>query len=324
MKSPGSTGRPETVTEEPLLLRRYVAAAVGVALLSLTAGCNFTKLAANQTVDVFNEASASVQQESDPVLAETAVFGNLKVFEGLLKVVPENELLLRMNAEAFSSYVVGFLQPKTWGYSDPFDPTLLQLKAREKDYLTRAKTYALRRVELMLEDVAAAIKKGKAPLKKALQEDFDEEELDALFWLAHCWGLLVQSDTDDLENMADLETAELIMARVIKSDPGIEDGQGLIFAGMSKVMLGAGLAGDLSGAEKRLKEAIEVTEGKFLAPQFFYGRYYCAAILDKDCFTKNLQAVVDADPDEWMQRRLTNVLAQSWARYWLTRTNDIF
>ncbi len=293
-------------------------------LLTPAVGCSMTRMAASSTVDVMYQAAPSLAEERDPVLADAALLANLKLFEGLLRVEPDNERLLRLTTEAFSSYAYGFLEPRAWRYDDPDDPALQILRARIKDYYQRAVAYADRLVALRLPDVAPRLAKGGPALDRALADDFDADELDALFWAGHTRGLLINSDPDDLAAVAGLRTVQQLMARVGKSRPAHEDGMPSIFAGMSNAVLGAGLGGDMDASRSAFQTAIAATEGAYLLPRFLYGRYYCTATLDRACFEQALTEVVEADPDALPRRRLTNVLAQQWAAYWLTRADELF
>ena len=280
-------------------------------------------MAANGTVDVMWEASPSITKETDVDLAEAGIVGNLKMMEGLALVVPKNKRLYRMLADGFSSYAFGFLEPRLWGVN-PDSPHGMALAARIKMLHERAVTYARTWASLVVPKVLKASDKDLETLKTALKEDFDDEALEAIFWLGHTWSLLVAADTEDLENVGNLSMAEALLHRVYKSKPKYEDGGLAATFGTAQSQLGAGIGGDLKTAKAKFDEARKVTGGKYLLPDFLYGRYYCVAMLDKKCFTDAMNKVLKADPKAWPSRTLTNVLIQRWAKYWLTRTADLF
>jgi len=280
-------------------------------------------MAANGTVDVMWAATPAVTHETDVTLAESGIVGNLKMMEGLSLVVPGNQKLFRMLAEGFSSYAFGFLEPRLWGL-DSASAKAQALNVRIKTFHARALKYARVRAKLLVPEVLAAADKGLAALKTALLGAFDDDEIDAIYWLGHTWSLLVAADTEDLENVANMSLAEALLKRAYKAKPKYEDGLLAGTFGAAQAQLGAGVGGDLKAAKKKFDEAIAVSEGKFLLPTFLYGRYYCVAILDKACFVKALQGILAADAKAWPKRTLTNVLVQKWARYWLTRASELF
>lgn len=285
-------------------------------------GC--TSAAARMTVDVMWAASPVMQHEDDPVLAEAAVLANLKTFDGLASLLPDNETLLRMAAEAYSSYAFAFLEPRTWAFANPDDPALLQVMARMKSYHMRAVGYAKRLLAEADEDVHAAIDAPLDELKRVLAEVDDEDTLEALYWVGQTWAMLVQSDTDDLENVAMLENIRVIMQRVAVRMPRYELGMPDIFLGSSQAAMGAGLSGDLTQAKEQLERGIAVSEGRFLLGRFLYARFYCTAVLDRKCFDAAISEILDADPAALMARRLTNTLVQRWARYWKANADQLF
>ena len=294
--------------------------------LSCGVGCSMAKFAASSTADVLWEAGAAVQTETDPILAEAAIMSNLKMFDGLLLLLPDNSRLLKMSAEAYSAYAFGYLQARSWEIADFDDPYLGELQRRIKDYHQRAAGYAWRLLKQEAEEVWEAIKNNAAPddLDKVLAGVDDPDALDAMYWYAHCNGLLIEADTDDLENVARMDTVRRVMERVAAKLPKHEYGMPNAFLAGAQSSLGAGIAGDLEGARKRFESAIAVTEGRFLLPRYLHARLYCPAVLDRACFDQGMEAILAADPQAFPQRSLTNLLVQRWARFWKRNAEDLF
>ena len=280
-------------------------------------GCGGTmkRMGATTTADILAEAAPALQEENDPVLAESALLSNIMLMEGLLRVVPEEKPLLRTIAEAYSSYAYAFLEPQTWGDLEMEEEDAL--RERMKEYHRRARRHAIKRVSLLDEDLGAALTGTQKELEEALEDVDDEDTVDALFWVAHTWGLLIQADLDDLESVAARGTVETIMGHVRSVSPEHEYGLPVIFAGVSQAMQGAGLGGDMEAAKKDFDEAMAMNDGAFLLATFLYGRYYCVATNDEACFKQAMQRVIEADPNALMARRLVNTLAQQWAKTWM-------
>lgn len=294
-------------------------------LSSLFIGCNMAQMTANMTVDVMWEASASVPEENDVALADIGIASNLKLMEGLALVSPENPKLFRMLSEGFSSYSFGFLEPKAWAFGDDEDnPEFIALNTRIKELHTRATRYARVRLKLLVPDVESKLEGSMEPLNQALAEDFDDDELDAIFWMGHCWSLLVAADPEDLSNVAAMGTVTALLNRVYKDKPAYEDGGLAAYFATSHSVMGPGIAGDLAPAGAKFDEAIAVTDGKYLLPRFLKGLHFCRAMSDKKCFVKAMNDVIEADPNTLPRRRLTNILAQNWAKHWLGRADSLF
>jgi hypothetical protein len=294
-------------------------------LLSFTGGCSFTKLAADGTVDVMFEASPSLQAEYDIELGGAAIVGNLKLMDGLHAVVPDNTTLMRLASEAYGSYAYGWLEPQAWLHQGGSDSRTDDVRERAKYFYSRAVQYARLRLAANAPKIDKAFGTGVDALRAELGSgQLDEEELDAVFWTAHSMGLLIQSDVDDLGNMAQLPLVQLMMAKVREQRPDYQDGMPLVFFGMAKVALGAGLGGDMAEVKTLFEEASKVTGGRYLIAKYLLGRYYCEAVGDRACFETALQEVADADPAAFMNRQLTNRLCQKWARYWLANADRLF
>ena len=291
-------------------------------LAAATSGCSMTQFAADSTVEVMKAGNPAVAEESDPRLAKMGLEGNLKLMEGLMYATPDNAALYRLATEAFGSYGFGFLEPMLWTMAVD-DPARESHRLHIKTVYERALRYGKRLVELTDEDMHAALS-SQSQLAKALSGEVDRETLEALYWVAQALGQLVSIDPEDLENLADMGIADLIMAKIAKDHPSYEDGGAATFIGTNLSVKGKGLAGDMAPAKKSFEAAIAVSGGKYLLPLFLKGRWYCEAIDDRACFEKTLKAVIGADPNAWKQRRLTNLLAQRWARHWLARAAELF
>ncbi len=297
------------------------AIALSVFMVSATA-CSMTKFAADSTVDVMKAGNAAVAEETNPALAKMGLEGNLKLMEGLMYSTPDNATLYRLATEAFGSYAFGFLEPKLWSM-DPNSGDTYAYRMHVKSLYERALKYAKRLVELTDSDMHRALGSHSA-LKSALAGEVPVETLEALYWVAQAQGQLVSVDPEDLENIADIGLADLIMGKIAKDNTSYEAGAAAVFIGTNLSIKGKGLAGDMNKAKAAFDQAIAVTDGKYLLPRFMKGRHYCEAVSDRTCFTKTLKEVVDADPNQLPERRLTNLLAQQWAQYWLGRVDELF
>ena len=152
----------------------------------------------------------------------------------------------------------------------------------------------------------------------------DPEVIDAIFWTAHTWSLRIQADLDDLEAVASMPTVMAMMNKVVEVAPGHQHGMPLLFFGVSNVLTGPGLGGDLDAAEGFFDRAVALHDGRFLMARFMRGRYYCVARQDRACFERELDSVAEMDPDVLPEQRLVNTLAIRWSKLWRERADELF
>lgn len=302
-----------------LLIRVLSIAAV---LLSLM-GCNFTKLAANQTVDVFYAASTSFDKEHDPDFAKSTVLGNLKVFEGLMEVVPENERLLLLASKSFSTYVFGFVEDdmeQVERYGAEYD----KLLARGTDFYTRAREYALRALELHHNDIRGQLFGTHEQLRNAIN-GLDEDSAEALFWFGYAWIGIINLQLDDPAAIADIEKVTDIQRRVVQLNERIYFGSPHLVLGVAAAAVPPALGGNPDEALFHFQKAVDLTDGKFLMAKAMMAKYYHAiARPDRDAYVTTLQTVVDADPVILPDQRLANELARRKALRWLEQVDTQF
>jgi hypothetical protein len=283
---------------------------LAVAMLLLSTGC-IKKMILNGQIKGIQKAGIATKQETDPAIVKRAMPYALKQYEGLMVVSDavgaNTALIYRMAAEGFVSYGYGFVAPEMWGREFDGSEEVHFLKRRVKDYLTRAHKYA--RLYLESENAKAT----------------DEDEIDALYWVAYTWAQRIGADTDDMEWLSNLGTVDMIMQHIEATAPNHEAGGALMTLAVAACKKGAGFSGKegIAEAKTRLERAMELTPG-YLMPQYLYGRWYCQATGNAKCYVDNLKAVLHADPNGYMPKRLTNMLAKDWARYWLIHGGQFF
>ncbi|NUN13921.1 MAG: hypothetical protein HUU55_09850 [Myxococcales bacterium] len=292
-------------------------------LFGLLYGCNFTKLAANQTVDVFYAASASFDKEHDPDFAKSTVLGNLKVFEGLMEVVPDNQRLLLMASKSFATYVFGFVEDEmeqVERYGAEYD----KLQARGTDFYTRAREYALRALELRHDGIREQLFGTGDELRKAIN-DMDEDDAEALFWFGYAWIGIINLQLDDPAAIADMEKVTDIQRRVVQLNERIYFGSPHLVLGVAAAAVPPALGGNPDEALFHFQKAIELTEGKFLMTNVMMAKYYHAiGRPDRDAYVAALQSVVATEPGILPDQRLANELARRKASRWLENVDSQF
>jgi predicted anti-sigma-YlaC factor YlaD len=82
--------------------------------------------------------------------------------------------------------------------------------------------------------------------------------------------------------------------------------------------------GGAESARKHLTRALELSRNKKVGPLVSFAENVSVAAQNKAEFTRLLQEALALDPDSNPDTRLVNVLAQSRARWLLSRTSDLF
>jgi len=296
-------------------------------MMFMTTGC-IKKMLLNGQIKGIKKAGIATKQETDPAIVKGAMPYALKQYEGLMVVADsvgaDTALLYRLAAEGFVSYGYGFVAPEMWGREFDDSEEVYFLKRRVKDYLTRAHKYARLFLKSENAKVAAALDTPQE-LEALLPGATSEGEIDALYWVAYTWAQRIGVDTDDMEWVSNLGTVDMIMQHIEATKPEHEGGGALMTLAVAACKKGAGFSGKegIAEAKARLERAMKLTPG-YMMPQYLYGRWYCQAIGDAKCYVDNLTAVLHADINAYMPKRLTNVLAKDWARYWLIHGGQFF
>lgn len=308
-------------------LSRLPAPCAAVALLALvtvaTSACNFTKLAADQTVSVFAQAAPSFDQEGDVDLARTAALGQLKMFEGLLLVVPDNRELMLLTASSFAGFAFGFLEDDL-DTLEEFSPAWEKSHARAVDFYGRAIRTGATWLAAEHEEWPAILDAPLGELEAHLAT-LEAEDAPGLFWIGFALANRTNITSDDPSAVVDLPRAKVLMARVVELDEATYHGVAHVVLGSAAASLPPSLGGEPEVARTHFERAVELTGGRYLMTKALYAHYYHARqSRDRDAWRKLLTEVRDAPADLWPAQRLTNSLARIRAERWLAREDEIF
>ncbi len=73
-------------------------------------GCSIQKMAVRSLEGVLDNTMAAVMDEEDLRLAEQAIGGDLKLLDGLVRTDPENQKLLLLSCQGYTSYALAFAE----------------------------------------------------------------------------------------------------------------------------------------------------------------------------------------------------------------------
>ena len=303
------------------MLHRFTPVVIGLSIAVLSA-CNLTKMTADMTVDVFTQASSTIDKEPDIWFARTASTANLKMFEGLLEVTPANRSLLLLTAQSFTRYALAFLEDdlETLEYgTNEYE----QAHHRATDFYHRGRRYAVLLLSLDFPDASKAVQGDGKRLEEILAQCTDEH-LPAIYWIAQSWAGLINTNNDDPELLTDLPRVKRLMGWVRDKNPDYDLGGPNLFFGSVELALPVALGGNAEASQAAFKQAIATSDGKFLMAKALYARVYMRGTNNKEGYVKTLEEVINAPNDIMPSERLATEIAKVRAQRWLNEVDIIF
>ncbi len=277
-------------------------------LFLLLEACSTRQMMLRMASPLFEGQYLALSEESDPILAKSAIPTSLKMLEGLIKSDPDNQALHIQLAEGFCSYAFSFVEE-----DDPVRASKLYLRGR--DYATLA---------LQLNGAPENLLAMKPDEFRQAMGEMDENALPGVFWMGQCWANWLRLNLMNLEAFVVVPKVEAAMQKTLKWDETYHyAGPHLFFGGFygSRPAL---LGGDSEKARKHFERAMELTQNKFLIIPMMYARTVAIQTQDKDLFEKLLNQVLDAPPDILPEQRLANEIAKLKARKLLEDADDYF
>jgi len=275
--------------------------------LLLVSGCSIERLALRSMTGLLNNTMIALMEEEDLKLAEQAIGGDLKLLDGLVKTDPENEKLLLMACQGYTSYSLAFAE-------DSADRARLLYK--------RGQRYGLQALNLrgipdsVFRSDAATVKRALAKLSK--------DDIPIVFWTVNAWANAINLQRDNPDEIANLPTVNAMMEWVREKDSTYYYGGPFVYFGTYYGSLPAILGGNATLSKINFDRAVEASSGKFLMTFVYYAKTYAVQTQDEALFKELLTRVLNAPVDILPDQRLANVVAKSRARQWLARTSELF
>ncbi|MGD0338528.1 MAG: TRAP transporter TatT component family protein [Bacteroidota bacterium] len=276
--------------------------------LLLFAGCSIQKLAIRSVGGVMDYGFEAMNEETDLPLAEQGLASNLKLIDALIKGDPENDHLLFIGVQGYSSYALGFVED--------------QSPARAKVFYARSRDYAFRILDQNKEFATA--RNGTLDDFTAALGSFSKDAVPAIFWGASAWGSLVKLSIDDPEILIDLPKVLAMMDFVIKNDSTYYNGFAFAFYGTIDAVTPKMLGGKPDRAKQYFERCLAINGGKFLLSYVFYAQYYAVGIADQELFESLLKKVEVAPDNILPEQNLANMIAKQKAKALLAKTSELF
>ncbi len=306
------------------LVRLVALLALGTTVLAapILMGCDITKMTANGTSKLFVRAAPGLEQHWDYELAGEALPGNIVQMEGLLRVVPENEILVTNAIKLYTAYAYGWIEDRVEQLQAEND------YAEAEEQLTRARYMYMRARDLSKHLIALehegfdeAYDGGLEEFEKWLDEEFETDEPEdaaGLFFAGYSWASYINASKSDMAAVADLPFAVALVERSVEIDPTFFNGSGTVLL----AVVGTSAPGaNLDEAGPLWERAMEVTEGKNLLVKVNMARTYAVKRQDREMYIRLLTEVLEAG-DINPEARLQNMIAKRRAERYLAQVDQ--
>ena len=304
------------------LWSRHLRSALGVLCIVALGGCDVAKFTADSTSGLFTRAAPAFESYWDYDLAGDAIPATIVQFEGILRVIPDNESMLAQLSQAYVAYAYGWVEAdaEALEFESNYEEADVQ-RGRARTMYLRAMDLTRHRIRLHDADVDTAVRASVEDLEAWLQTRFVEEaDAEMLLWHGYAWGSYINAAKDDMEAIADLAYAKAFVARSIELDPDYYNAAGYTFMG---VAISSEMAGDMDIAKVYFEKALARTERRALQAQVNMARHYAVKQGDRDLFDKLLTEVMDAH-DPLPEARLSNQMARERAALYIENADQLF
>lgn len=272
-------------------------------------GCGLVnQVTINATSVIIDGGFAAMNHETDLQLAAQALPSDLKLLDGLIIESPENEKLLLLGAQGYTSYALGFVEDSS--------------KERASLFYLRGRDYGLR-ILFKNDDFKKNFDGDLQSFQKSLDE-FGKGDVPAVFWTANAWGSYMNLNRDNTDALADLPKMEAMMNLVLKYDENYFYGGAHMFFGTILASLPAMFGGDTASARVHFEKAIQASDGKFLMVYYYYAQSYAVMTQDSALFASLLHKVIDAPENLLPEQNLANEIAKVKATELLKHESDYF
>jgi hypothetical protein len=290
-----------------MLMRVRTAVVAALFALALSA-CSPKQMALTRMASALAAASSVYENDNDLEFVRLAAPSTLKTVEMLLEDAPKNKQLLLTACSGFTQYSYGFLHVEAEIRAQ--DAASNELKARAAKMYQRARGYCLRGLEQRHPrlTLAALVNDPAGAVKGTTIAD-----VPWLYWTAASWGADLSLAPNPLLRMTELASVRALLNRAKALDEKWESGaihEALIaFDGLPPL-----LGGSPAAARADFDRAMELSDRKSVFA------YVALAATKTDAAEKRklLEQAIAVDTATLASRRLTNLIAQRYAKAMLS------
>jgi TRAP transporter TatT component family protein len=281
----------------------------GCLVLVFAAACAPKQSAVNPMADALASVSSVYESDDDPEFVRLAAPATLKIVEMLLVNAPNQPQLLLTACSGFTQYSYGFLQVEA-EVKAADAAAAKELKVRAAKMYQRARRYCVQGLELKYPGMTAK-ELTSDPVTALLPARV--EDVPWLYWTAAAWGAELSLAPNPLARIAEVAVVRALLTRAKALNDSWQQGaiyEALIpFDGLPPL-----LGGSPARARADFEKAMELSDKKSV---FAYVAL-AAVISDPAEKRRLLEAALAIDVNALASRRLTNAIAQRYARALLT------
>lgn len=284
---------------------RVRAVSICVLPIVLAAACSPRQMALNRMAAALADASVVYETDNDPEFVRLAAPSTLKTVEMLLQQSPRHPRLLLTACSGFTQYSYGFLHVESAVKAS--DAAAAQdLRTRAVRMYQRARGYCL--AGLRLRHPAVTLQ-GLGANPSAVLKDMTAEDVPWLYWIAASWGADLSLAPNPLPRVAEIGAVRALLRRARDLNDAWDGGaiyEAMIpFDGLPPL-----LGGSAAAARADFEKAVQLSNGKSVFA------YVALALVTTDAVEKRklLEQALAVDPASITSHRLTNLIAQRYAR----------
>lgn len=289
---------------------------LGVIAILLLAGCSIKYTVANIVGDTLAGSGGVYASDNDPELIREAIPFGLKTYESLLAVSPEHRGLLLATASGFTVYAY-MLQDDADRLDVTDLPRARQMRARVRKLYLRGRDYALRGLEVEHPHFSAILNRDRSAALAMTTKD----DVPFLYWAGVSWAGALSAAKDDLNLIAELPTAGLLVGRVLELEETYDRGAAHEFFITYE---GSRPGGSAEQARRHYRRALEISRGKRASVHLALAETVTVREQNLTEFKALITAALAVDPDDVRELRLANIIAEQRARWLQKRIPDLF
>lgn len=308
----------------PLLRGRWFGGCALLLSVSL-AGCNFSKIAADGTANLLDQAAPALDGFFDYDMAGLGTPGAIMQLEAFLAVSPNNEKLALNLAKAYLGYAVGWVENDyEIAYAAGEIEKSDRLRQRARLMYLRAHNLALHALRNRDKGIDAALKGGEETLTKYLKEHYkDKDDAPPLFFAGVGLGAAINMSLDQPDMLAEIPSAKVFVQRSKELDDLFFNGGAYMFLGAIEAAFPPALGGNPERGRELFEEGLKKTERKNHMMHINYARVYAVNTQNRELFVQLLTEVIEA-PDLGQSVRLSNKVARRRAERYLAQVGELF
>lgn len=254
---------------------------------------------------LFTNITQSLFEECDTKIAQSSIPANLKILEGLLKSDPENRDILRLLSMGFCGYSLLFVETV-----DP--PRASELYMRAFEFGLRALGHRKK-----INDMDRIVLDN-------LLKNLKNSDIESFLWTTVSWNSWVRLNLDKPVAVAQFGLAFSCIEKLLEMEPDYLYGTPYILMGAGLSARSPMLGGDYQKAKENFEKAMIFSNRSFFLAHYYYARYYCVGVQDREMFEKLLNEVISGDPGRLEDVCLINAVIQERAKELLESIDDFF